>query len=205
MELVEGATLLDRIAKGPIPFDEALAIAKQLASALDAAHERGIVHRDLKPANIKVRGDGTVKVLDFGLAKAIGGELAADLSHAPTLTAAGTFAGVVLGTPAYMSPEQARGHAVDKRTDIWAFGCVLCEMLTGRPAFARDTVSDTIAAVLEREPDLQQLPATAGPIGRLLQLCLEKDARNRLRRHRRRDGVRRRWTVRRIDARTAHT
>jgi len=181
MELVEGPTLLDRIAKGPIPFDEALIIAKQLASALDAAHERGVVHRDLKPANIKVRGDGTVKVLDFGLAKAIGGELAADLSHVPTLTAAGTFAGVVLGTPAYMSPEQARGHAVDKRTDIWAFGCVLCEMLTGRPAFARDTVSDTIAAVLEREPDLQQLPATAGSIRRLLQLCLEKDARNRLR------------------------
>jgi Tol biopolymer transport system component len=178
MELVEGPTLLDRIAKGPIPLDEALAIAKQLASALDAAHERGIVHRDLKPANIKVRADGTVKVLDFGLAKATGGDLEADLSQA--VTAAGTFAGVLLGTPAYMSPEQARGQAVDKRTDIWAFGCVLLEMLTGRAAFARDTLSDTIAAILEREPDWQ-LPAPAASVRPLLQRCLEKDARNRLR------------------------
>ena len=176
MELVEGPTLLDRIAKGPIPFDEALAIARQLAGALDAAHERGIVHRDLKPANIKVRSDGTVKVLDFGLAKAIGGELEADVTHAVT----STFAGVVLGTPAYMSPEQARGHPVDKRTDIWAFGCVLLEMLTGRSAFARDTVSDTIAAILERDPDWR-LPAAAASVRPLLQRCLEKDARNRLR------------------------
>src|SRR5262245_32667340 len=176
MELVEGPTLLDRIAKGPIPFHEALAIARQLAGALDAAHERGIVHRDLKPANIKVRSDGTVKVLDFGLAKAIGGELEADVTQAVT----GTFAGVVLGTPAYMSPEQARGHAVDKRTDIWAFGCVLLEMLTGRSAFARETVSDTIAAILERDPDWR-LPASAASVRPLVQRCLEKDARNRLR------------------------
>src|SRR5262245_49635158 len=174
MELVEGPTLLDRIARGPMPCDEALAIARQLAGALDAAHERGIVHRDLKPANIKVRSDGTVKVLDFGLAKAIGGELEADVTQAVT----GTFAGVVLGTPAYMSPEQARGHAVDKRTDIWAFGCVLLEMLTGRSAFARETVSDTIAAILERDPDWR-LPASAASVRPLVQRCLEKDARNR--------------------------
>src|SRR5262245_61573483 len=180
MELVEGPTLLDRIARGPIPISQALGIAKQLAAALSAAHDRGIVHRALKPANIKVRDDGTVKVLDFGLAKAIVGDLAAEDVHAPTLTAAGTVGGVVLGTPAYMSPEQARGHAVDRRTDIWAFGCVLSEMLTGRSAFGRGTVSDTIAAILEREPDLP-LPANAAPVRRLLQRCLEKDPQNRLR------------------------
>jgi Tol biopolymer transport system component len=180
MELVDGPTLENRLSGGPLPLSEALTIARQLVKALEAAHEQGIVHRDLKPANIKVRGDGTVKVLDFGLAKVIGDEMRADRSDLSTLTVAGTLVGVVLGTPRYMSPEQARGQAVDKRTDIWAFGCVLYEMLSGRPAFARDTVSDTIAAVLEREPDWQ-LPAGAGPVRRLLRQCLEKDPKKRLR------------------------
>ena len=138
LELVEGPTLADRIAKGPIPLDEALPIAKQIAEALEAAHEAGVIHRDLKPANIKVREDGTVKVLDFGLAKALAGEASSpDLSQSPTMTAAmgGTREGVILGTAAYMSPEQARGKPLDKRTDIWSFGCVLFEMLTGRVPF----------------------------------------------------------------------
>jgi serine/threonine-protein kinase len=139
MELVEGPTLADRIAQGPIPVDEALPIARQMAEALEAAHEQGIVHRDLKPANVKVRPDGTVKVLDFGLAKAIepAGAQAANQSLSPTLTTpAMTQAGMILGTAAYMSPEQARGQVVDRRTDVWAFGCVLYEMLTGQPALA---------------------------------------------------------------------
>lgn len=161
MELVEGPTLLDRIAKGPIPCDEALAIAKQLASALDAAHERSIVHRDLKPANIKVRADGTVKVLDFGLAKAIGGDRDADLSYVPTRTAAGTLAGVVVGTPAYMRPEQARGHTVDRGTDIRAFGCVLLEMLTGRPAFARASASGSCRRAVKGSGSLGSPTSTA--------------------------------------------
>ena len=181
MELVEGPTLLDRIATGPIPLAEALNIAKQLVRALEAAHDSGIVHRDLKPANIKVREDGTVKVLDFGLAKAIGADdTRADWSQMSTLAVTGTIAGVVLGTPRYMSPEQARGQAVDKRTDIWAFGCVLYEMITGRPVFARATMSDTIAAIIEREPDWE-LPASAGRLRRLLRRCLEKDPKDRLR------------------------
>ena len=150
MELVEGPTLADRIAHGVIPFDEALLIAKQIADALDAAHEQGIVHRDLKPANIKVRPDGVVKVLDFGLAKALQptGALVASHSLSPTITTpAMTQAGMVLGTAAYMSPEQAKGREADRRSDVWAFGCVLFEMLTGTRSFAGDDVSDTLVSV----------------------------------------------------------
>jgi serine/threonine protein kinase len=160
LELIEGQTLADRIAHGPVPIPDALAIAKQIAEALEVAHERGIVHRDLKPANIKVTPDGVVKVLDFGLAKGRGHEPSPDLTHSPTITIGDTRDGVVLGTAAYMSPEQARGQFVDKRTDIWAFGCVLYEMLTGRIAFKGDTVSDTIAAILRAEPEWDALPAT---------------------------------------------
>ena len=185
LELVEGPTLADRIARGPIPLDEALPVAKQIAEALEAAHEQGIVHRDLKPANIKVREDGTVKVLDFGLAKAVvGDQPGQDLSQSPTITATieGTREGVILGTAAYMSPEQARGQAVDKRTDIWAFGCVLFEMLTGRAAFAAESLSDTIAAVLTREVDLDSLPGnTPAAARRLVRRCLERDPGKRLR------------------------
>ena len=183
MELVEGDTLADRLLLGPVPIAEALAIARQIADALDAAHEKGIVHRDLKPANIKVTPGGVVKVLDFGLAKATASDGSTpDLTQSPTVTADGTREGVVLGTAAYMSPEQARGRPVDKRTDIWAFGCVVYEILTGRRPFARDTTSDTIAAILERDVDFTALPSTTPPaITRLLQRCLEKDARRRLR------------------------
>ena len=144
LELVEGPTLADRIAKGPIPADEALPIAKQIAEALETAHEAGVIHRDLKPANIKVREDGTVKVLDFGLAKALDPAPQGDPSQSPTLTAAATQMGVIMGTAAYMSPEQARGKPVDKRADIWAFGAVLFEMLAGRPLFERGDVSGYI-------------------------------------------------------------
>src|SRR6266508_2160172 len=157
MELVDGPTLADRIAQGPILLDEALPIAKQMAAALEAAHEQGIVHRDLKPSNIKVRPDGTVKVLDFGLAKALepAGAMSSSVTESPTMTSPTmmTGIGVLLGTAAYMSPEQARGKAVDKRTDIWAFGCVLYEMLTGARAFAGDEVTDTLAFIITREPD----------------------------------------------------
>ena len=184
LELVEGPTLADRIAKGPIPVDEALPIAKQIAEALEAAHEAGVIHRDLKPANIKVREDGTVKVLDFGLAKALAGEQPdQDLSQAPTMTATmgGTRAGVILGTAAYMSPEQARGKPLDKRTDIWSFGCVLFEMVTGRAVFGGDTLSDTIANVLDRQPQWEWLPVgTPSSTHRLLRRCLAKDRRRRL-------------------------
>ena len=184
LELVDGPTLADRIAQGPIPLDEALPIARQIAVALEAAHEQGIIHRDLKPANIKLRPDGTVKVLDFGLAKALDVQpVATGVSASPTITSpAATRLGVILGTAAYMSPEQARGKAVDKRADIWAFGCVLYEMLTGRRTFAGDEVSDVLASVLAREPDLAALPATAPPsIRRLLRRCLQKDRNERLR------------------------
>ena len=159
LELVEGDTLAERIAKGPLPIREALTIAQQIADALDAAHEKGIVHRDLKPANIKITADGIVKVLDFGLAKAADADGSnRDLTQSPTVSFGGTRDGVILGTAAYMSPEQARGKVVDKRTDVWAFGCVVYEMLTGHSAFAGDTLSDTIAAILEREPDWSVLP-----------------------------------------------
>ena len=181
MELVLGETLADRIKRGAIPLDVSLAIAKQIAEALEAAHEKGIIHRDLKPSNIKVTPEGLVKVLDFGLAKAISdGTAACDLSNSPTMTAA-TRAGVILGTPTYMSPEQARGMGVDKRTDIWAFGCVLYEMLTGKRAFPGDDESDTLAGILRGAPDWSALPATApAAIRRLLRRSLEKDRKRRL-------------------------
>ena len=180
IELVEGPTLADRIARGPLPVDEALAIAKQIAEALEAAHEQGIIHRDLKPANVKVRDDGTVKVLDFGLAKALQPTGAAtEISHSPTITSpAMTQAGMILGTAAYMSPEQARGKPVDKRTDIWAFGCVLYEMLTGRRAFEGDDVTETLAAIVKTDPDLTRAPES---LRRVLADCLDKNPRTRLR------------------------
>ena len=163
LELVEGPTLADRIAQGPIPLDEALPIAKQIAEALEAAHEQGVIHRDLKPANIKVKDDGTVKVLDFGLAKALDTTTQGDPSLSPTLTAAATQMGVIMGTAAYMSPEQAKGKVVDKRADVWAFGAVLYEMVTGRKAFPGDDVSDTLATVLKFDPNWDALPANLHP------------------------------------------
>src|SRR5438046_1318604 len=205
MELVEGPTVAERIATrarrdsggarltppakaqqaAPLPLDEVLGIAKQIAEALEAAHESGIIHRDLKPANIKVTEGGTVKVLDFGLAKAFNPQdSAANLNetNSPTLSMAATRAGVILGTAAYMSPEQARGKPLDKRTDIWSCGCVLYEMLAGQRAFAAETVSDTIAAILGRDPDWQALPvATPTKILDLLRRCLQKDVSRRLR------------------------
>ena len=183
LELVEGDTLHDRLRRGPLPLSEALAVAQQIAEALESAHERGIIHRDLKPSNIKITPDGVVKVLDFGLAKALAADGSGqDLSKSPTLTADETIVGAILGTAAYMSPEQARGQLVDKRTDIWAFACVLFEMLTGSSAFARKTLTDTIAAVVGAEPGWKVLPAgTPGSIRRLLTRGLQKDARRRLR------------------------
>jgi eukaryotic-like serine/threonine-protein kinase len=182
MELVPGHTLAERVSAGALKIEEALKLGGQIAEALEAAHEKGVIHRDLKPANVKVTTEGRVKVLDFGLAKAFASDGGLDFSHAPTLTAMGTEEGRIVGTPAYMSPEQARGKAVDKRTDIWAFGCVLYELLTGRQAFRGDTLSDMIAAVLEREPDWQALPsATPAKIRDLLRHCLQKDAQRRLR------------------------
>jgi Tol biopolymer transport system component/predicted Ser/Thr protein kinase len=177
MELVEGPTLADRIKQGPIPLEESLEIARQIADALEAAHEKGIVHRDLKPGNIKLRPDGTVKVLDFGLAK-VEEAAAMSLETSPTLSVAQTAAGVLLGTAAYMSPEQARGKPVDKRADIWAFGVVLYEMLTGKQLFSGETVSDTLAAALKEEPDFEKVPAKVRP---LLRSCLEKNPSRRLR------------------------
>ena len=180
LELVEGPTLADRISKGPIPLDEALPIAKQIAEALEAAHEAGVIHRDLKPANIKVREDGTVKVLDFGLAKALDQSPTGDPSQSPTLTAAATQMGVIMGTPAYMSPEQASGTPVDKRADIWSFGVVLFEMLTGQRMFTGETVSHVLASVLRADPDWTTLPTeTPAAINRLLRRCLAKDRRVR--------------------------
>src|SRR5262245_323803 len=182
IELVEGEDLARLIDRGPVPIGDSLRIARQVAEALDAAHQKGIVHRDLKPANIVIRADGGVKVLYFGLAKAME-PVDMEASASPTITAAAlTESGVVLGTPAYMSPEQARGKTVDTRADIWAFGCVLFEMLSGRRPFAGETLADTLAAVLERQPDWRRLPdATPDAITRLLQRCLEKDSASRLR------------------------
>ena len=182
LELVEGPTLADRISKGPIPLDEALPIAKQIAEALEAAHEAGVIHRDLKPANIKVREDGTVKVLDFGLAKALDPNPDADPSQSPTLTAAATQMGVIMGTAAYMSPEQARGKTVDKRADVWAFGVVLYEMLMGARPFQGEDVSLTLASVMKSDVDVRTLPPDVpASLRTLLRRCLEKDPRQRMR------------------------
>jgi len=181
LELVDGPTLADRIVRGPLPFDDALAIARQIAGALEAAHGQGIVHRDLKPANIKLRSDGTVKVLDFGLAKALeqASTANANVTVSPTITSpAVTQAGVILGTAAYMSPEQAKGKPADKRADIWSFGVVLFEMLTGKPPFTGETVAETLANILKEPPDLDRAPAAVRP---LLRKCLEKDRERRLR------------------------
>jgi eukaryotic-like serine/threonine-protein kinase len=181
LELVEGPTLADRIAQGALRLDEALQIARQIAEALEAAHDLGIIHRDLKPANVKLRPDGTVKVLDFGLAKALepASGTRADITASPTIMAPSmTRMGIVLGTVGYMSPEQARGESVDKRADIWAFGVVFYEMLTATPLFVRQTVADTVAAVLDFEPDWSRVPAKARP---MLQACLQKHPKRRLR------------------------
>ncbi|OLE84758.1 MAG: hypothetical protein AUF76_02580 [Acidobacteria bacterium 13_1_20CM_2_65_9] len=184
LELVEGTTLADRIAQGPVPLDEALPIAKQIAHALEAAHETGIIHRDLKPGNVKLRPDGAVKVLDFGLAKAMEPvDGAANVSHSPVITTpAVTQAGSILGTAAYMSPEQARGKPVDKRADIWAFGVVVFEMLTGDRLFTGATISDTLASVLKTDPNWRALPPAVSPrLRELLRRCLDKDPKRRLR------------------------
>jgi len=180
LELVEGETLADRLKRGPIPVEESLKLGLQIAEALEAAHEKGVIHRDLKPANIKVTPDGKVKVLDFGLAKAFAEEQEVNLSNSPTLSNAATQQGVILGTAAYMSPEQAKGKTVDRRADVWAFGCVVFEMLTGRSLFSADDVSQTLARVLERKPDFSSLPLNLHPkIIEMLERCLEKEARNR--------------------------
>src|SRR5262245_27145209 len=187
LELVDGETLADVVARGPLPLVDVLPIARQISEALEAAHDKGVVHRDLKPANVKVTPDGRVKVLDFGLAKMLDpaearGAKASAMSMSPTLSVHATYAGVILGTAAYMSPEQARGKPVDRRTDVWAFGCVLYEMLTGKHAFEPgETVSDAIVSVLSREPDLTVLPTETPPsIRRLLRRCLQKDPQQRL-------------------------
>ncbi|MGH9365425.1 MAG: protein kinase domain-containing protein [Thermoanaerobaculia bacterium] len=185
MELVEGEDLAGRLTRGALPVEEAISIAKQIAEALEAAHEKGIVHRDLKPANVKTTPDGRVKLLDFGLAKIFeadgAGGSAPSVTRSPTLTARATAAGVIMGTAAYMSPEQARGKAVDKRTDVWAFGCVLYEMLAGRRVFKGETVSDTLAAVLKEDPDWAALPAgTPEKVKEILRKCLRRDLRARL-------------------------
>ena len=179
LELVEGPTLADRIAQGPIPVDEALPIAKQIAEALEAAHEQGVIHRDLKPANIKIRPDGTVKVLDFGLAKALDSTPENDPSQSPTMTA--TQMGVIMGTAAYMSPEQARGKPVDRRTDVWAFGAVVFEILTGAVPFPGADVTQTLARIVEREPDWDSLPdPMPRALAQLVKRCLRKNQAKRL-------------------------
>ena len=188
LELVPGETLAERISRGPIPLEEVLDIATQMAEALEEAHEHGIVHRDLKPANVKQTEDGKIKVLDYGLAKVFQEETPeADSSMSPTLTRDVTRVGVILGTAAYMSPEQARGKPVDRRTDIWAFGAVLFEMLTGTKPFPGDDISQTLARVIDREPDWSALPATVPPsLATYLRRCLQKDPRQRVQGHRRR-------------------
>jgi serine/threonine protein kinase len=184
MELVAGDDLSQRIERGGVPLELALKVAGQVAEALETAHDSGVIHRDLKPANIMLTEGEQARILDFGLAKALaaGGSSGGDLSQSPTLTSAGTVGGVILGTASYMSPEQARGQAVDRRSDIWAFGCVLYEMLSGKRAFPASNLSDALAAILTREPDMEQLPkAVPASIRHLLTRCLDKDARTRLR------------------------
>ena len=178
LELIEGETLAEGIARGPIRVEESLEIAGHIGEALEAAHEKGIIHRDLKPANVKITPDGTVKVLDFGLAKIADEQSEARLRDSPTLTGVATHAGVILGTAAYMSPEQAQGRRLDKRTDVWSFGVVLYEMLTGKQPFRGETVADTIAGILKEAPNLDPVPANIRP---LLRKCLEKDRKKRLR------------------------
>src|SRR5206468_7835422 len=182
MELVGGETLAERISRSPIPVEEALGIAVQITEALEGAHEKGVVHRDLKPANIKITSEGKVKVLDFGLAKAFAADVdTSNLSNSPTLSMAATNAGIIIGTAAYMSPEQARGKAVDRRADVWAFGAVLYEMLTGKQAFHGEDVTEILAAVVMKEPSFEALPGkTPGPIRNLLRRCLEKNQKRRL-------------------------
>ena len=183
LELVDGPTLDERIAQGPLPVAEALEIAGQIADALEAAHEKGIIHRDLKPANIKLTGDGRVKVLDFGLAKAVADEPSAvNSSNSPTLTMRATVAGMIMGTAAYMSPEQAAGKTADRRADIWSFGIVLTEMLTGRRMFEGESTALILADVLRAPIDLEQLPKeTPEAVRRLLGRCLDRNPRSRLR------------------------
>src|SRR5882672_3613948 len=184
MELVPGEDLAERLKAGRVPFSEAMEIAGQIAEALEAAHDQGIVHRDLKPANVRLTPDGKVKVLDFGLAKALESATTSspgrDAAMSPTITSLGTVAGVILGTAAYMSPEQARGKPVDKRADVWAFGCLVFEMLSGARPFEGETISDTLAAVLAKDPDWSKLePTTPRRVRELLQRCLEKEVKKR--------------------------
>jgi len=182
MELVDGETLDERVRRGPLHIDDAVEIVKQIADGLEAAHGKGITHRDLKPANIKIRDDGAIKILDFGLAKVFGSEnSAADLSNSPTLNIDATLDGTLVGTLAYMSPEQARGRPVDARTDIWALGCVFYEMLAGKQAFGGETVSDQVAAVLRTEPDWDALPKeTPQNLITIIRNCLQKNPKERL-------------------------